>query len=86
MTRCSTHSSATASPARHDTAMNNHGERNTSNSVDEPIATHLVARSGHRVLPVWMVDTTVLLQRGLDTGGQRPSYGGPPESRRVRRR
>jgi hypothetical protein len=68
-----------------DTTMNRQWERNTSENVNRTATTHLIGRPGTHVLKFWMVDPTVVIQKlVLDTGGLRPSYLGPPESRRLR--
>jgi Glycosyl hydrolase family 115/Gylcosyl hydrolase family 115 C-terminal domain len=67
-----------------DTAMNRQWERDTSDNVNLTVTAHTLAGAGPHVLHVWMVDPTVVLQRFvIDTGGLRPSYLGPPESRRF---
>ncbi len=65
-----------------DTAMNRQWERNTSDNVNRTTTRHTIDRPGRHVLKFWMVDPTVVLQNlVVDTGGVRPSYLGPPESR-----
>jgi hypothetical protein len=68
-----------------DTTMNKQWERNTSDNVNRTTTTHVIDRPGRHVLKVWMVDPTVVVQKlVVDTGGEKPSYLGPPESRRLR--
>ncbi len=45
---------------------------------------HGVLQAGPHLLKVWMIDPGVVLQKfTIDAGGLKPSYLGPPESRRV---
>jgi len=45
---------------------------------------HEIAKSGEHVLNFWLVDPGVVLQKiVVDAGGVKPSYLGPPESRRA---
>jgi glycosyl hydrolase family 115 (putative glucuronidase)/glycosyl hydrolase family 115 len=68
-----------------DTSMNRQWERNTSDNVNRTVTTHAITRPGPHTLRIWMVDPTVVVQKlVVDTGGMKPSYLGPPESRRVR--
>ncbi|MCN9241213.1 glycosyl hydrolase 115 family protein [Streptomyces sp. RY43-2] len=68
-----------------DGTMNMQWQRNTSDNVNVTTTTHRITKSGIHVLKFWMVDPTVVLQNlVVDTGGLRPSYLGPPESRRLR--
>jgi hypothetical protein len=68
-----------------DTSMNRQWERNTSDNVNRTVTTHTITRRGPHTLRIWMVDPTVVVQRlVVDTGGVKPSYLGPPESRRFR--
>ena len=58
--------------------------RNVSDNVNRTVTTHTVTAPGRHVLRIWMIDPTVVVQKVVvDTGGLRPSYLGPPESRRV---
>lgn len=68
-----------------DGLMNSEWARNTSDNVNVTSTRHVIAAPGVHRLKFWMVDPTVVLQRlVIDTGGLRPTYLGPPESRRVR--
>ena len=75
----------TTATGANDTTMNRQWERNTSDNVNRTATTHLIEAPGPHLLTFWMVDPTVVLQKlVLDTGGLKPSYLGPPESRLVR--
>ncbi|TDC20938.1 glycosyl hydrolase [Streptomyces sp. 8K308] len=67
-----------------DTTMNRQWEHGTSDNVRITATEHTIVEPGRHVLRFWMVDPTVVLQKlVVDTGGLRPSYLGPPESRRA---
>jgi hypothetical protein len=73
-----------AATGANDTTMNRQWETNTSENVNRTSTTHTVTTAGVHTLRFWMVDPTVVLQNLIvDTGGLRPSYLGPPESRRY---
>jgi hypothetical protein len=47
-------------------------------------SSHTLDKGGYHTLKIWMVDPAVVLQKiVLDLGGVKPSYLGPPESRRI---
>jgi Glycosyl hydrolase family 115/Gylcosyl hydrolase family 115 C-terminal domain len=70
-----------------DATMNKQWERITSENVSLTSTTHTISAPGAHTLKFWMVDPTVILQKlVVDTGGLKPSYLGPPESKSVRRR
>jgi hypothetical protein len=74
----------TTATGANDTTMNRQWERNTSDNVNRTTTRHQITTAGTHTLKFWMVDPTVVLQNlVIDTGGVRPSYLGPPESRRL---
>jgi hypothetical protein len=58
-------------------------EKVVSDNARSSHSSHAVAKPGHHTLKVWMVDPAVVVQKlVIDLGGLKPSYLGPPESRR----
>lgn len=67
-------------------AANRQWARVTSDNVTITGTIVTVDKPGVHTLKFWMVDPTVVLEKlVVDTGGVRPSYLGPPESRRADR-
>lgn len=67
-----------------DMTMNRQWERTTSDNVNLTSTRHVIGQAGTHVLKVWMIDPAVVVQKlVVDTGGLRPSYLGPPESKRF---
>ena len=55
--------------------------RDVSNSIKILITKHHIIKPGKHVLKYWMVDPAVVLQKlVINTGGEKASYLGPPES------
>ena len=75
---------AVAATGSNDTTMNKQWERNTSDAVNRTATRHTIDRPGHHTVTIWLVDPTAVFSHVvLDTGGLRPSYLPPPESRRA---
>lgn len=59
---------------------------NVLNASTTGASTHEIATAGAHTLKIYMVDAGVVLDKiVIDTGGLRPSYLGPPETRYVKR-
>jgi hypothetical protein len=61
--------------------------KDVSNSIKKLVTIHHISKPGKHILKYWMVDPAVVLQKiVINTGGEKPSYLGPPESsyRRVK--
>ncbi|SDQ19417.1 glycosyl hydrolase 115 family protein [Actinopolyspora saharensis] len=73
----------TAATGADATKMNRQWQRNTSDNINRTTTRHTIPEAGVHLIKVWMVDPTVVVQKiVVDTGGQRYSYLGPPESTR----
>ena len=58
--------------------------RNVLNATTTGVTTHDIGAHGAHVLKIYMVDPGVVLDKiVIDTGGARPSYLGPPETKVV---
>ncbi|MFN8076485.1 MAG: glycosyl hydrolase 115 family protein [Kineosporiaceae bacterium] len=74
----------TATTGADDTSMNPQWARNTSDNVTRTVTVHTIAEPGQHTVQIWAVDPTVIVQKVVvDTGGEKPSYFGPPQSVRV---
>lgn len=57
------------------------GEQSVIYNIRTGATRHLIEQPGYHTLRIWMVDPIVVLQKlVIDTGGQKPSLLGPPES------
>jgi len=55
--------------------------RDVSNNIKILVSKHHIIKSGKHILKYWMVDPAVVLQKiVINSGGEQPSYLGPPES------
>ena len=65
----------------HPSASNRLWEEWVSDNINEQISKHTIGLAGWHVLKFWVVDPGVVLQKlVVETGGEKPSYLGPPES------
>ena len=65
----------------HPSASNRLWEEWVSDNINEQISKHTIGLAGWHVLKFWVVDPSVVLQKlVVETGGEKPSYLGPPES------
>jgi hypothetical protein len=63
---------------------NREWEESVKNACRIVRSSHKLAAAGYHTLKIWMVDPAVVLQKiVVDLGGVKPSYLGPPESRRT---
>ncbi|HEU5069946.1 MAG TPA: glycosyl hydrolase 115 family protein [Verrucomicrobiae bacterium] len=61
---------------------NRNWEESVMNNCRRITSTHIIQQTGNHTLKIWMVDPAVVLQKVIvNTGGVKPSYLGPPESR-----
>jgi len=59
-------------------------EQSVADNIRIMVSRHRIAGPGQHTLKFWMVDPGIVLQKiVVDAGGVRPSYLGPPESRRI---
>ena len=55
--------------------------KDVSNNIKIMVSAHHIGKPGIHTLKFWMVDPAVVLQKlVINTGGEKPSYLGPPES------
>jgi hypothetical protein len=55
------------------------------NASTTGVSSHEIATPGAHTLKIYMVDAVILLDKiFIDTGGLKPSYIGPPETRHVK--
>jgi hypothetical protein len=60
-------------------------ERSVSDGATVMTSRHVIETAGKHTLKFWVIDPALVLQKlVVDTGGQRDSYLGPPESPRAR--